>query len=141
MLTVDPDVWEKFQKLFPKQASSYCNEQMRLRIAYSQGDVSGVDIELLKINEREAMAQYDKITSKLSEIREQIRAVNKKAKEREKSILIQEQERMEGLKTCSGCGKQIVEAHINSCETKDGSQFCKECFFNQHPKMLRVLKK
>lgn len=141
MITVDPDIWEKFQKLFPHQASSYCTEQMRLRVAYSQGDVSGVDVELLKIKEREALVQYDESASKLSQIQEQLKLVKQKSEESEKVRLQEEKERLEALKTCSGCGKQMIEAYIKSCETKNGEQFCKECFFNEHPKIKEALKK
>lgn len=137
MITVNPEIWDKFQRLFPNQASSFCNEQMRLRIAYSQGDLNNVDIELLKVHEREVLQEVDIANSKLTEIREKLSLITAESEKKEKARIEEEKARIEALSQCDGCGKQMINPHLE----QGGEKFCKECFFNDHPKMHAALKR
>jgi len=137
MITVEIDVWEKFQRLFPKQASSFCTEQMRLRVAYSQGDISGVNVELLKIEEREALAEYDESSSKLREIQDKLKTIEHQTQEEEKVKLQEEQTKLEAQSKCAGCRLQMDKPYL-----KVGvEQFCKDCFMGDHPKVFEAIKR
>ena len=136
MITVDLQVWERFQNLYPKQASAYCNEQLRLRVAFASGNVSGVDIELLKIKEREAMAVHDEAVWKLSEIQDQLKIVEKKNQEIEIKHLEAEKVKIDAMSQCDGCSAPMQKPRL-----KIGNQkFCTQCWNNQHPKMLEAFK-
>lgn len=137
MITVDPEIWDKFQRLFPNQASSFCNEQMRLRIAYSQGDLNNVDIELLKVQEREVLQKVDLANSELSQIREKLNLVTAEAEKEEKARLEAERARLEAMTKCSGCGCQMQKPHLKA----GGEQFCKSCFMSDHPKVIEAVER
>ena len=136
-MTLDSDVAEKFQRLFPGEASSFCTEQMRMRIASSEGDLSGLRLDLLVVEEKELKAKADIINAQLVSVSEQIRKVREMTVQQEKQKLQEETERIMNLTKCNGCGKQMQEAHMKA----GGEQFCKECFFNDNPKLHAALKR
>jgi hypothetical protein len=139
-LTIDMDVAEQFQRLFPNERSSYCNEMMRLRVASAQGDISGLKLDLLLHKEKELKERVAALNCELVGISEQIRIIKDAQNKRKEDRLKEEQERMRLLQNCSGCGVQMINPHVTSEETNNGTQFCKECFFNQHPLLLKSLK-
>jgi len=136
-MTIDSDVAGEFQRLFPNERSSYCNEMMRLRIASSKGDISGVKLELLLIKEKELKEQTGIMNSELLSISEQIRMFKDQRSKLEQQRLQQEQERIEAMSQCNGCGQQMQESKVEA----DGEKFCNECWNNQNPKMLEALKR
>lgn len=137
MITVNIEIWDKFQRLFPNQASSFCNEQMRLRIAYAQGDLSNVDVELLKVYEKEILQEVDLANSKLSDIREKLNLIKSESEKKEKARLEEEKARLEAMSKCAGCGTQMQTSHVKA----GGEHFCKSCFMNEHPKLQEALKR
>lgn len=136
-MTINSEVAEEFQRLFPNEASSFCNEQMRLRVASAKGDLTAVDVEILKVQEAEAQMKFNKANSELLQIKEQLRAIHEKSRENEKSRLQKEKAKLDAMSRCDGCGKQMVKPHL--VEGKE--QFCKECFFNEHPKISEAIKR
>ena len=136
-MTIDVDVAEEFQRLFPNERSSYCNEMMRLKIASSKGDISGVKLELLLVKEKELKEKSSILTAELVGISEQIRIFKDQQNKEEEQKLQKEHDRIESLTKCDGCGQQIQEPKIKA----GGERFCKECFFNEHPKMLDAIKR
>ena len=136
-MTIDSDVAEEFQRLFPNERSGYCNEMMRLRIASAKGDISGVKLDLLLLKEKELKEQSDILTSELVSISEQIRKFKEAQAQIEKQKLQEEQARLEAMNTCDGCGSQMQEVHV----TADELQFCKNCFMTDNPKLVEALKR
>jgi len=136
-MTIDGDVAEEFQRLFPNERSSYCNEMMRLKIASSKGDISGVKINLLLLKEKELKEQSGILTAELVGISEQIRKFKDQQNKADQQRLQEEQARMEVRSQCNGCGQQMQEPKIEA----GGEKFCNECWNNQHPKMLEALKR
>jgi len=137
MMLIDIEVYKEFQNLFPREASSFCNEQMRLRIASQKGSVKFIDMELLKLKQKELLKEADKKNAELIVINEQLKTQEEETKNQEVKRLEEEKEKIEALTKCDGCGFQMHEIAVT---TKKGLKFCKECFFNEHPKLLEKLK-
>lgn len=136
-MTIDGDVAEEFQRLFPNERSSYCNEMMRLKIASSKGDISGVRLDLLLLKEKELKEQSAILNSEMVGVSEQIRIFKDEQNKLTEAKLKQEAERLESLTRCDGCGCQMQEAHCKA----DGLQFCKNCFMTDNPKCVAALKR
>jgi len=136
-MTIDVDVAEKFQRLFPNERSSYCNEMMRLKIASMRGDVSGIKLDLLLYKEKELKEKAGIINAELVGISEHIRLVKTEQSKVEQIKLKEEQERLEAQNTCSGCKFQMDEVYLKA----GGEKFCKSCFMSDHPKVHEALKR
>lgn len=136
-MTIDSDVAEEFQRLFPNERSGYCNEMMRLRIASSRGDISGLKLDLLLHKERELKERSDILTAELVGISEQIRMIRDAENKTKEIQLKAEQERLEALHKCNGCGCQMDKPHLQA----GGEQFCKACFMGDHPKLHAALER
>jgi len=136
-MTIDSDVVGEFQRLFPNERSSYCNEMMRLRVASSKGDISGVKLELLLVKEKELKEQTSILNSELLSISEQMRMFKSQQNKVEQERLKQKQDKLEAMSRCNGCGGRMQEAKIKA----GGEQFCNSCWDNQNPKMILALKR
>ena len=136
-MTIDHEVYVEFQKLFPNQASSFCNEQMRLRVASAKGDLSGINLQLLKVKERELQELADAHNTELITIREQISQATKLIQDQEKQKLQEAKAEAEAIKKCDGCGFKMQESKIEA----GGEKFCTECWHNENPKMLEAFKR
>lgn len=136
-MTIDSDVAEEFQRLFPNERSGYCNEMMRLKIASSRGDISGLKMDLLLHKEKELKEKVSILNTELVGISEQIRLVKDNQNKLKELKLKEEQARLEAMSQCDGCGMQMQEPKIKA----GGEQFCNSCWDNQNPKMLEALRR
>ena len=136
-MTIDSDVAEEFQRIFPHERSSYCNEMMRLKIASTKGDVSGLKLDLLLHKETELKEKSSILTAELVGISEQIRMVKDNQSKIKEIQLKEEQARLETLTKCDGCSLQMKEVHIEA----GGEKFCKQCFMSDNQKCSEALKR
>ena len=60
-INVDYEVINEFKHLFPNQVSSFCNEQMRIKIGLTKNNTEQIDILL-------AEKKLDKISKKVDEL-------------------------------------------------------------------------
>lgn len=135
-MTIDSDVADEFQRLFPNERSGFCNEMMRVRIASVKGDVSGLKLDLLLHKESELKQRIDALNSELAGISGQISIVKENQSKIKEQQLREEQERLDALTTCSGCGGKMDKPHVEV----DDQKFCKNCFLNENPKLLEAMK-
>ena len=137
-MTIDEDVYKKFQTLYPQQASSFCEEAMRKRIAFDSTNLEGVSQELLALEETKLQKALDDLNAKMGVIKETKSKIAQNIQESEIKKLQEEKERIESMGKCEACGSQISD------ETRKimmgDKQFCKECFFNEHPAFIKAQK-
>jgi hypothetical protein len=137
-MSIESEVWEHFQKSFPGEASSFCEESMRKRIQTSETDISGISQDMLAIEESTLQKALDDLNSKMMKIKETKEQISQSLQEAEIRELLQEKERIESMGKCEACGKHIGE---ESKKIMIGThQFCKECFFNEHPTFIKTMK-
>lgn len=136
-MTIEAEVATEFQRLFPNTASSFCNEQMRLKIASAKGSAEAIDVELLRMDLMEKEKIHSSAGADILTIKEKLNNFKDNAAKAEIVRLEEEKEKLEALTACDGCGFQTQSIQIT---TPNGLKFCKECFFNEHPKMLEALK-
>lgn len=138
-LSIDSEVWERFQVRYPGQASDFCQEAMRKRLEIDEGKLDGVNLEILIAEEKKAQKQKDDANARLQKIKEQKDFITSRREEEEEKKLQAEKKRLEGLSACAGCGRQMDKPHIKPEET-GGLPFCKECFLSNNPKLEEALK-
>lgn len=129
MITTEPEVWDRFQRMFPGQASAFCTEAMRKRIALAEGDVSSVDLELLKEQRKEVQNTLDTFQENLQRLNHEITQVEKRIQEEEQEKLKKEKEKLEAeanKQKCQNCHKEI-EAPIDLKGTGKKYQLCVMC--------------
>ena len=134
LITIESALWNEFQRIFPREASTFCNEQMRLRVASAKGSSGAINIELLRMKQTEVKKELDKYNEEFITINDKISMFDDNSKKAEVERLKQEKIEIEALTKCDGCGFPMHEAHIT---TQSGFKFCRDCFFNENPKMMK----
>jgi hypothetical protein len=138
MITVDPEYWDRFQKLFPGQASSFCSDAIMIKIKLLEGNTTGIDQRLLKLKEDELQKIVDDTIFELKNIRTELQIRETELKKNEENALILEKNRLESLKKCFGCSNMFLP-NEKTLEVK-GKFFCKACFMTDNPKITEELK-
>ena len=138
MITVEPEIWERFQKAFPGQASGFCNEALRLKIKSFEGSSSGIDYQLLLIKKQELEKNYDDLSLKLNDINSELLFQEEEARKSEEERLMDEKERIEAKHRCPACGNMFIPSEKT---IKVGvHNYCRTCFMTDHPLLVAALK-
>jgi len=137
-MTIDSDVYERFQNLFPHEASSFCEDCMRKRIQTSETDVSGISQEMLALEESKLQKALDSLNSKMKGVKEQKEKIAQSIQDVEMKKLQEKKERIDNMGKCEACGCQISD--LGNKIMIGQQQFCKECFFNEHPTFMKAQK-
>ena len=135
---IDGQVWESFQRMFPNQASSFIEETMKTKVEQTLGNFSGIDMEIMAREKVKCQKLLDEYNLKLNKILQKEKEIQEKKEKDEMKELQQEKERLESMGKCDGCGFQIGDQ--SKKVIVGDKQFCKECFFNEHPKFILAQK-
>ena len=133
-ISIDPVVWNHFQRLFPNEASSYIETCMKRRIR-AETDPESLNIDLLKVENTELKEKFDEIGAKLSENEQKIKAWEEKQRVKEKISIEKEKEDRIQAQTCFGCGSFTTKPEFFGEKI-----FCKDCVYNNNPKLLQAIK-
>lgn len=137
--SIDSEVYERFQRIYPNQASSFCEAAMRKRLELDDDNLEGVNLEILEAEEKQAQKIADEAKAKLSKIKEQKEFITSQRENKEQKARKEEKKRLEALTTCYGCGVKMVEPYVKPEET-GGRPFCKTCFLSENSKLREALK-
>jgi formylmethanofuran dehydrogenase subunit E len=137
-MSLDQDIAKQFNQLYPGQRSSFCNEQMRVHIRAAQGNLSGLKLELLLVEEKELKEKSDIINGQLLAITEKIRLIKEAVALETKQRLEKEKEELERINKCEGCGEPIGEKQ--SKKDINGHIFCVGCFLGDHPNIKKAIR-
>ena len=111
---------------------------MRKRIQTSETDVSGISQEMLALEESKLQKALDSLNSKMKGVKEQKEKIAQSIQDVEMKKLQEKKERIENMGKCGVCGSIIAD---DSKKIIVGQQqFCKGCFFNEHPTFMKALK-
>jgi len=111
---------------------------MRKRLSIDAGEVEGVSQELLALEETKLQKVLDDANAKMVKIKDTKEKIAQSIQEGEIKKLQEEKERIENMGKCEACGCQISE--LGSKIMIGQQQFCKECFFTEHPTFMKAQK-
>ena len=124
-ITVDWDVWQECQRLYPKQMSSKINSFLRNLRDFSNADDSGMEVVKLK----QQLENFDEELSKTQVKREKtLQKIDFLAQKLEKQVENQQKIKEETAKnmiTCDICGIPKLEERIH--KVKNG-KICDTCY-------------
>lgn len=139
LMTIDVEVWSEFQKQYPNQASSFCEDAMRKRLELE--DLSGVekvDRELLDIKEKKTQKDLDDLNSQMNFIKGQRDRMNKEVSDAELKRLEDEKLKAEQLRKCPACDNLFTQS--DKTINLDGIIYCYACFMTDHPVVVAAMK-
>ena len=123
-LTIDVNVWEDFQQIYPQQASSMVNDFLKNVVNSAKRDKTSVNIMLEKKKLEKDVKNFNKLKATIDERTSLIKDYEELKNKKEVEKLEAKKKEMEKLTVCFKCQSPNV---FNKYENKP---ICKNCFMN-----------
>ena len=134
-VTIDPEVWDKIQRLYPGQISNICNEALIRKINTSLNAPQSIDLELTQRLKKEAEDKLLILKEEIERHAETIELIKSELRKAEDNKLKQEKSQAEAIKTCALC-KMVIENPRLAVNFKPGVIICKSCYDPASPRFL-----
>jgi lysyl-tRNA synthetase class I len=138
-IAIDTEVAEKFKKMFPRDISAYCNEQMKRKIELATNDVSNINLVLMTSELEEVSKKVDHYSNSQQELISKIRLVKEEIANKDHQDLLKEKERIESTKKCTLCG-MTIENPSRIVQLTDKVIICKTCYDPTNNKFIELQK-
>lgn len=125
MMYLDDDVYNKYQTIVGnRQVSQKIEDYMQQCVNISNGEASGISLEILKKQREKVLEEHTHISSELSRLDDSIKIHTKALEEKEMVKLEQEREVAEAVKKCVVCKDHIGDmASHQLAWTEDDKEF------------------
>lgn len=126
-ITIDPEVWDKVQRMYPGQISNICNEALIRKINTSLSTPQAIDLELTTRLKKEAEEKLIVIKEEIDKYTDTIELIKTELRKAEENKLKQEKAEALAVKSCAIC-KNVIENPRFIVNFKPGVVICKSCY-------------
>lgn len=123
-VSLDVNVWEVAQRLFPHQLSSLINDYLTNLINSSKRDISAINIELEKLELEKESKKMTQLQANIKKRQMAIEEWEKVQSEKKETELTKQKQEIEKQHTCCKCHQVVLKKIIKIGE----NIYCEGCY-------------